>query len=125
LSPDGKMLAYTNLNDLFLSKADGTESRKLRSMLGDIKNVTWSLDSSHLRFDTSETAGTLGLQLAWELSAGGTDLHRLLAGWHDPPDECCGKWTTDGKYFIFQSNHQIWALRQKGNFIQSNPNPFH
>lgn len=123
LSPDGKMLAYTNLNDLFLSKADGRGSRKLLSVEGDIKNVTWSLDSSHLRFDTSETAGTLGLQLAWEVSAGGTDLHRLLAGWHDPPDECCGKWTTDGKYFIFQSNHQIWALRQKGSFIQSEPKP--
>jgi Tol biopolymer transport system component len=57
------------------------------------------------------------------VSAGGTDLHRLLAGWHDPPDECCGKWTTDGKYFIFQSNHQIWALRQKDGFIQSEPKP--
>ena len=123
LSPDGKMLAYANLNDLFLSKADGAASRKLLSVEGDIKNVTWSLDSSHLRFDTSETAGTLGLQLAWEVSTGGTDLHRLLAGWHDPPDECCGKWTTDGKYFIFQSNHQIWALRQKGSFIQSEPKP--
>lgn len=123
LSPDGKMLAYTNLNDLFLSKADGREPRKLLSVKGDIKNVTWSLDSSHLRFDTSETAGTLGLQLAWEVSVGGTNLHRLLAGWHDPPDECCGKWTTDGRYFIFQSNHQIWALRQKGSFIQSEPKP--
>jgi len=123
LSPDGKMLAYTNLNDLFLAKADGTESRRLLSVKGDIKNVTWSLDSSHFRFDTSETAGTLGQQLAWEVSADGTDLHRLLAGWHDPPDECCGKWTADGKYFIFQSNHQIWALRQKGSFIQSEPKP--
>jgi len=123
LSPDGKTLAYGNLNDLFLAKADGTESRRLLSVKGDIKNVTWSLDSSHFRFDTSETAGTLGQQLAWEVSADGTDLHRLLAGWHDPPDECCGKWTADGKYFIFQSNHQIWALRQKGSFIQSEPKP--
>jgi hypothetical protein len=57
------------------------------------------------------------------VSANRAELHRLLAGWHDPPDECCGKWTVDGKYFIFQSNHQIWALRQKNSFIQSEPKP--
>jgi Tol biopolymer transport system component len=108
---------------LFLAKPDGTQSRKLISVKGDIKNVTWSLDSSHLQFDTSETAGTLGQRLVWEVSARGKDLHRLLAGGHDPADECCGKWTTDGKYFIYQSHHQIWALRQKGSFIQSEPKP--
>jgi serine/threonine protein kinase/Tol biopolymer transport system component len=123
LSPDGKTLAYANLNDLFLANADGTESHKLLSVKGDIKNVTWSLDSSHLRFDTSETAGSLGQQLVWEVSTSGADLHRLLAGWHDPPDECCGKWTAGGKYFIFHSNHQIWALGQKEGFIQSEPKP--
>ena len=123
LSPDGTTLAYANLNELFLAKADGTESRKLLTVKGDIKNVIWSLDSSHLRFDTSETAGSLGQQLAWEVSASGADLHRLLAGWHDPPDECCGKWTADGKYFIFQSNHQIWALGQKVGLFQSEPKP--
>ena len=122
-SPDGKALAYSQVNDLFLAKADGTESRKLLSMNGEIKNVTYSPDSSHLRFDTSETAGSLGKQVIWDVSVGGTELQRLLAGWHDAPDECCGKWTADGKYFIFQSNHQIWALRQKPSFIQGKPRP--
>jgi Tol biopolymer transport system component len=122
-SPDGKMLAYSNLSDLFVAKADGTEARKLLTVKGDIKNIAWSPDASHLRFDTTESAGTLGQQLAWEVSASGsaagTDLHRLLAGWHDPPDECCGKWTADGKYFVFQSKGQIWALPQKGSFLRS------
>jgi Tol biopolymer transport system component len=121
-SPDGKMLAYSNLGDLFLAKADGTESHKLLRTKGDIKNVTWSPDSGHLRFDTSESAGNLGQHLAWEVSTTGTDLHRLLAGWHDPPDECCGKWTTDGRYFVLQSNGQIWALA-KGSLLHSNPEP--
>jgi eukaryotic-like serine/threonine-protein kinase len=123
LSPDGKTLAYANFNDLFVAQADGTDSRKLLSVRGEIKNVTWANDGSHLRFDTSETAGSLGQQLMWEVSASGTGLHRLLAGWHDPADECCGRWTADGKYFIFQSKHQIWALRQKGSFIQPEPKP--
>jgi Tol biopolymer transport system component len=122
-SPDGKMLAYSNLSDLFVAKADGTEARKLLTLKGDIKNVTWSPDSEYLRFDSSESAGTIGQQLAWEVSATGTDLHRLLADWHTPPDECCGKWTADGKYFAFQSKSQIWALPRKGGFLHSDPNP--
>jgi eukaryotic-like serine/threonine-protein kinase len=122
-SPDGKMLAYSNLSDLFVAKADGTESRKLLTVKGDIKNITWSTDNSHLRFDSTESAGTIGQQLAWEVSTSGTESHRLLAGWHDPPDECCGKWTADGKYFVFQSKSQIWALAPKGSFLHSEPKP--
>ena len=122
-SPDGKMLAYGNLSDLFMAKADGTEFHKVITVKGDIKNVTWSPDGGHLRFDASETVGILGQQFAWEVSSAGTDLHRLLAGWHNPPDECCGKWTADGKYFVFQSNRQIWALPQEGSFLHSQPKP--
>ena len=122
-SPDGKLLAYTNLGDLFVAGSDGSGSHRLVSVKGDILNVTWSPDGSHLRFDSSETAGTIGQQLAWEVSVGGKDLHRLLAGWHNPPDECCGKWTADGKYFVFQSKRQIWALPRKAGFFQSDSKP--
>jgi len=122
LSPDGKLLAYTNLGDLFVAKADGTDSRKLLTVHGDIITVTWSPDSAHLRFDSSETVGTVGQQIEWEVSADGAGLHRLLEGWHNPPDECCGKWTADGKYFVFQSQGQIWALGQK-SFLHSHPQP--
>ena len=122
-SPDGKLLAYSNLSDLFVAKADGTAARKLVSVKGDIKNITWSPDGEHLRFDSSESAGTIGQQMAWEVSVAGADLHRLLAGWHDPPDECCGKWTADAKYFVFQSKGQIWALPRKSGFLRSEPTP--
>ncbi len=122
-SPDGKMLAYTNLGNLLLAKADGSDSRKLLSVKGDIKNISWTPDGSGLRFDSSETAGTLGQQLEWEVAADGTKLHRLLEGWHNPPNECCGKWTADGKYFLFVSGSQIWALPNSGGFLRSEPKP--
>ncbi len=121
-SPDGKTLAYTNLGNLFLANADGTGSRKLTNVRGDILNVAWSPDSRRLRFDSSETAGTVGQQLEWEVSLAGNDLHRLLQGWHKPPNECCGKWTPDGEYFIFQSNGQIWALPEK-RFLRPKSEP--
>ena len=118
-SPDATMLAYAKRRDLFLAKTDGTESRKLLTVKGDIKNVIWSPDNSHLRFDSSESAGTIGQQIAWEVSVAGTDLHRLLAGWHNPPDECCGKWTADGKYFVFQSNKSDLGSSAKGGRLSS------
>jgi len=123
LSPDGKSLAYTSLGDLFLAKPDGTEPRKLVSVNGDIRNVTWSPDGTRLRFDSSETAGTVGLQIEREVYVDGGGLHPILAGWHDPPDECCGKWTADGKHFIFQSQGQIWALAKNARLFESNPAP--
>ncbi len=54
----------------------------------------------------------------WEVSAQGANLHPLFPGWHNPPDECCGKWTADGKYFVFQSQGQIWGLPEKGGFLR-------
>jgi len=122
-SPNGRMLAYTNLGELFLSKADGSDSRRLTAVKGDIRHITWSPDGRHLRFDSTETAGTLGLQLEWEVSVDGAALHRLFEGWHNPPDECCGEWTVDGKFFVFQSRGQIWALPKSGGLLPSESKP--
>lgn len=122
-SPDGKHLAFTNLGDLFVADHDGNHPQKLASVAGDIKNVTWSPDQKHLRFDSSETAGTIGQQLEWEVAANGTDLHRLLEGWHNPPDECCGKWTADGKFYVFQSQGQIWALPKNSGLLGGDAKP--
>jgi len=122
-SHDGKMVAFTNLRELFVAKADGSERRKLAEVAGDILNVAWSPDSRYLRFDSSETAGTVGQQVEWEVAADGTGLHRLFAGWHDPPNECCGRWTPDGRFFLFQSQDQIWALPKSGGLFRGDPQP--
>lgn len=54
----------------------------------------------------------------WEVSAEGKNLHRMFPGWHNPPDECWGKWTADGEYFVFQSQRQIWVVPEKGGPLQ-------
>ena len=122
-SPDSRRLAYSVLGELFLANADGTDAHKLISVKGDILNITWSPDGSRLRFDSSETAGTVGQQLEWEVFTSGANLHRLFEGWHSPPNECCGRWTPDGKYFVFQSGGQIWFVARRGSFFGSNPQP--
>ena len=121
-SADGKMLAYCRVNELFVAKADGTESRKLVT-IKDVKRIwrpVWSPDGTHLRFDSSSPSDPSSI---WEVSVDGTELHRLLLGWHHPSGECCGKWTVDGRYFIFQSDSQIWALPRRDRFFRSEPKP--
>ena len=122
-SPNVKMLVYSDLSSLFVAKADGTESGKVLTASGDIKNVSWSADSSRLQFDVTESVGSRDHQLLWEASANGTGLHRMTPGWHDSDDECCGKWTADGEYFVFQSSGQIWALPRSGALFHSQPEP--
>ena len=119
-SPDGKTLVYADGNDLYLARNDGTERRKLVSLTGRGFYPAWSPDGTKLRFTVIDNK-TRGNSL-WEVSAQGTNLHPLFPAWHDPADECCGKWTTDGKYFVFESRGQIWALSEEGTFLHRSTN---
>jgi serine/threonine protein kinase/Tol biopolymer transport system component len=123
-SPDGTMLAYSNGADLFLAKEDGSESRKLITMKGGpvIHDPVWSRDNTHLRFAARD--GVSRSKTLWEVSVDGTGLHCLLPTWNKPSEgQCCGKWTADGKYFVFGARGQIWALPRKPSFFGSETKP--
>ena len=121
-SPDGKMIVYANGHDLFLTKSDGTELHKLVSAPGRTFAPAWSPDGMAIRFSVGDY--TITQSSLWQVSINGTDLHLLFPAWHAPPDECCGKWTADGKYFVFQSRGNIWALAEQGNlFGKANGQP--
>ncbi|HEX4004901.1 MAG TPA: protein kinase [Acidobacteriaceae bacterium] len=123
-SADGQRLAYADGGKLLASRADGSDARKILTMDGQISDLSWSPDGSHLRFDASEGFGAgVGQHALWEVGADGAGAHRLLAGWHNPPDECCGTWTADGKYFLFQSQGQIWALARSGGWFHREAEP--
>jgi serine/threonine protein kinase/Tol biopolymer transport system component len=127
-SANSKMLAYANGTDVFLAKADGTEARKLATMKTMISDLVWSPNGKHLRVGTTEitqsqTAGNFGEQAIWEVAADGSNPHRLLAGWVNAANACCGKWTADGDYFVFQAEGQIWALPKDGRFLHKSQQP--
>jgi len=114
-SPDGKQLIYAKGNELFVARADGAEPRGLTSMAGWPLSPQWSPDGSVLRLTlqdlrTNETS-------LWEVSPDGKNPHALLPGWHDPPSECCGVWTRDGRHFIFSSQGSIWELPGKTSWF--------
>jgi len=119
-SPDGKWLAYSNQRDLFISKADGAEPGKILTAWNFVRSLVWSPDGYSLRFDVFRYGG---LSELWEVSSDGRNPHPLLSGWHNPPNECCGRWTADGKYFLFLSNGQIFSLPRRPGFLRPAAKP--
>ena len=121
-SPDGQKIVYTDGNDIKLAKNDGSDPQKLVSLPEMPVEVTWSPNGSIIRFRLG--GGTNGQGALWDVAPDGTNLHPLLPGWHTPPVECCGKFTPDGRYFVFQSQGNIWAHREKsGWFAKADPHP--
>ena len=116
------MLAYSKGKELFLAKADGSESHRLMTMkdAGFVIRPVWSPDGVHLRFDFF-TPPRRNSSI-WEVSTDGTQLRQLLPGVSKaPPDGCCGNWTADGNYFLFVSGGQIWALPEKRSVFRAAP----
>jgi len=114
-SSDGQTIVYADGHDLWLIKSDGSESHKLFTAPNQTFEPVWSPDGTVIRFRVGGAFTTRGM--LWQVSVNGTDPHPLLPAWHTPPNECCGQWTPDGKYFVFQSEANIWARAEKGNLL--------
>jgi Tol biopolymer transport system component len=126
-SPNGKQIVYARGNELFLAKPDGSESRRLATLTGPASWPRWSPDGKVLRFTMDYEQQGIWKSL-WEVATDGTGLRQLLPGWNNPPSECCGNWTPDGNYFVFESgrgfNNTLWAIREKSGFLRRrNPEP--
>ena len=123
-SADGRKLAYSNGGNLFVANADGTESRKVIALKEPalIFGPVFSPDGTHLRFTSQERLDSPSA--FWEVSLDGNDLHRMFPGFTAPPNsECCGSWMPDGKFFVFWSRGQLWAIPRKPAFLHSEQKP--
>jgi len=113
--PDGDGILYAAGNELFVTHLKDGTSSSIAAVPGRAFWLRWSPDGRLLRFTIIDPlAHTMSL---WELPAGTHTPHSILSGWSNPPSECCGTWTPDGKYFLFQSardgNDDLWQLRGK------------
>jgi Tol biopolymer transport system component/DNA-binding winged helix-turn-helix (wHTH) protein len=120
-SPDGKSVAYTTQEgEIWLVRSDGTGAHKLASVGSGATNPHWAPDGSAIAFDRN---GSL-----WEIFSDGSNLHQILAGWQSPSGECCGRWTPDGRFYLFLTSassasvfgegDQIWALDERHGFLR-------
>jgi eukaryotic-like serine/threonine-protein kinase len=125
-STDGRQIVYANGSSLYLVKSDGSDARKLTTVIGVPFRPVFSPDGKRLRFTVNDLK-TASLSL-WEVVLDGTGLHPLLEGWNKPSRECCGTWTSNGQYFAFQSFRQnvssIWVRPEKADLARKiSPEP--
>jgi Tol biopolymer transport system component len=111
---------------LYLAKSDGSDVRKLTTVIGVPFGMVFSPDDKRLRFTVNDLK-TASLSL-WEVAVDGTGLRPLLEGWNKPSRECCGTWTANGQYFVFQSSRQnissIWVRPERADrFRKISPEP--
>jgi Tol biopolymer transport system component/DNA-binding winged helix-turn-helix (wHTH) protein len=111
-SPDGREMAFVNGTVVFLAGKDGTDAREVARLPGTGSWLRWSPDGSRLRLSVFDKA--TGQSSLWEVLLPTKRAQRLLAAWNQRGSECCGSWTPNGKYFVFQATHEgkteIWAL---------------
>ena len=117
-SADGKQLVFAKDANLYVANADGSQSHKLYSANGSIFAPRFSPDGQRIRFTVSETEKNA--TALWEVGNDGSKAHELLAGWPNGTTACCGSWTSDGRYYVFQASQgvanttilvtSLWAL---------------
>jgi serine/threonine protein kinase/Tol biopolymer transport system component len=117
-SPDQQQIVYARGTDLYVAQSDGANPRKLATVPGVLWWPRWSPDGKSVRFTTVDQAGASSL---WQVGADGSNPHPLLQGWNKPAAECCGDWSPDGRYYLFQSTHNgdtgIWGERESSGIL--------
>lgn len=125
-SPDWGSVVYTTDNgELYLMRSDGTGNRKLAALGGAPGSLSWSPDGNKIRFSRNNRL--------WEVLPDGTGLRPLLPDWRPSSPQCCGRWTPDGKFFVFLSGgaffnfnkripgSQLWALDERHGLFRRAP----
>jgi Tol biopolymer transport system component/DNA-binding winged helix-turn-helix (wHTH) protein len=122
-SRDRSQLVFASRSEIYAG--NGSEPRKLATVDGSASNLRFSPDDRRLRF--SVLAPNSGFSALWELNRDGSNLHPLLPAWNAPPNECCGNWTPDGKYYVFQSlrngKTNLWLLPDQTRWFRPNTKP--
>jgi Tol biopolymer transport system component/tRNA A-37 threonylcarbamoyl transferase component Bud32 len=126
-SRDGASIYYSKGRDIWVANGDGSGARKILTIAIDgVPNwMRFSPDGRLFRFGVRDNK--FNSNSLWEARADGSGMRRLLSGdaW---PNECCGAWTPDGKYFVFESmrggSWNLWAMREKRDWWRkTNPEP--
>ena len=128
-SADGKQLVFTTMKrGLYMANADGSAARKIASVPDGSTTAYISPNGRLIRFSVFDAKGRAK---QWEVGTDGSNLHQLFTGWHDSENQCCGRWTPDGRYYVFQSwsigstaddvrASDIFALAESRNLFRKN-----
>jgi DNA-binding winged helix-turn-helix (wHTH) protein len=117
-SPSGKLYLAKG-RSLYIDEGDDSDIRKFHiDFPNAVDHPAISPDGTRIR--ASIWPGEYKRSL-WEVNSDGRNAHPLLPGWQTDADPCCGRWTADGKWFVFQSRLQgrtdLWALPEAERWL--------
>jgi Tol biopolymer transport system component len=121
-SPDGKRMAFTRGSDLFVAAADGSDSQRVWTAPGFLHSPAWSPDGRRVRLSVKEEASGIRRSTLWEVQVEKRESRPLLPHFGFPA--CCGRWTEDGTYFVFEAGLRrgdLWALPEKTGWLTRSP----
>ena len=113
--PDNKHLAFVKGSTIFLANADGSDAHELFTASGSVFSPRFSQDGKRIRFSVGNAVQST--TSIWEVGVNGSHPHALLDGWQHASAACCGNWTANGAYYIFQVTQTnpsnlttLWAI---------------
>ena len=80
--------------------------------------AAWSPDGDRLVYGGGNQPRSL-----WEVRADGAGLHQVLPGWNSGREISMGRWTPDGRYFVFVSWPDIWIVRDRAGLLGAGVEP--
>ena len=109
---DATSVIYGNNHDVYSLSRDGSSPRKLLTVDNNVAFAfQYSPDGRRIRFSIFDVQ--IDSMAILQALADGTEFHKVFGG-------CCGRWTFDGRYFIFQSRRNarldLWALPEEKRF---------
>jgi Tol biopolymer transport system component len=118
-SADGQHLVFSKGSKLLIATADGSSVHELFTANGSVFAPRFSPDGKRVRFTVGDAA--LSGTSIWEVGSDGSNPHSVLGNWQGGSTACCGSWTADGRYYIFQATQSspttistLWALPDSG-----------
>lgn len=110
--PDARIV-FAQGSRLYVSQKEGANPKQLVELPQPIWAPSISPDAKRIVFDSSS------LQ---EVNTDGSGLRPALKPEWKFSVPCCGRWTPDGKYLLFQSEQEgrsdLWALPEDGGLLQ-------
>lgn len=123
--PDSRHILFSANGTVYATDIEGKSRQELFSVPGNAFWFRWAPDGKRLRFTVIDKKSEK--TSIWEVETDGKEPHRLF-----PQMQyhlCCGSWTPDSKFFLFQvrieSMFQIWAQQDQHSYLLPTPNrPF-
>ena len=91
---DGKSIIYSDAKGVYSVGRDGSDAHKLLTPEDRVFHFRFSPQAKVIRFSQNNAA--TDTTIITEVRADGTDLRKIADG-------CCGEWTPNGRFFVFQN----------------------